>query len=259
MAKLVIDPFSPLSHLWITREAWLHKIRFLPISGWDNPRPLDPAVAGAIAALARASNAERLSKAVSCATDAEWWWHIKGSKEAERQDRKAKGWERRARVQLRHIARDARKLHALLQKLDKEALDLLGHFAEEDLDVLGAEFDSIAPLLEALSGAASRTRHRLQLPPAKFTCPAWMVKLGPGSFQRFTLYLLWDVKAAGGKLSLDKNAGTGTLIDALERLRTQLPPGFVPAKLPISKLAACKALDKRIPFSELFAQKFSVQ
>jgi hypothetical protein len=44
----------------------------------------------------------------------------------------------------------------------------------------------------------------------------------------FIMRLEFATLAAGGKLSLDKNARKGTLIDALELLRDYLPDGFVP-------------------------------
>jgi hypothetical protein len=54
------------------------------------------------------------------------------------------------------------------------------------------------------------------------------------------------VEAAGGRLTLDKNRGTGTLVTALSLLREYLPPGFVPKALPLSTLAKAKALDNKI-------------
>jgi hypothetical protein len=66
------------------------------------------------------------------------------------------------------------------------------------------------------------------------------------SLAEFTLYLLLDVRAAGGRLTLDKNAGTGTLVKALELLRPYVPPRSIPNRLPLSTLARVKALDKKI-------------
>jgi hypothetical protein len=68
------------------------------------------------------------------------------------------------------------------------------------------------------------------------------LKAGYGSLARFTLLLLWDVRAAGGSLTLDKNARKGTLIDALNLLRPHLPPGFFQSGLSVSMLAAAKRL-----------------
>jgi hypothetical protein len=64
----------------------------------------------------------------------------------------------------------------------------------------------------------------------------------PGSFKRFVLRLLWNVEAYGGKLKLNKNKGTGTLIKAIALLRPHLPRRFIPELLPSRKLARIKAL-----------------
>jgi hypothetical protein len=68
---------------------------------------------------------------------------------------------------------------------------------------------------------------------------------GPGSLPRFALRLLWDVKAAGGRLTLDKNTRQGTLVKVLNLLRPYLPPGFVPNVLPVTRLAEMKAVDAK--------------
>ena len=68
----------------------------------------------------------------------------------------------------------------------------------------------------------------------------------PGSFKQFTLRLLWDVRAAGGRLTLNKNGGKGTLPEVLKLLSPRLPPGFIPNMLPYSTLAGIKALDKKL-------------
>jgi hypothetical protein len=67
-----------------------------------------------------------------------------------------------------------------------------------------------------------------------------------GSPGLFTLRLLWDVRSLGGRLTLNKNAGTGTLVDALHLLRPRLPPNFIANALPLSTLAGITALDKKI-------------
>jgi hypothetical protein len=74
------------------------------------------------------------------------------------------------------------------------------------------------------------------------------------SLARFVLALLWDVRAAGGRLSLDKNAGTGGLIEALELLRPYLPPGFVPICAPLSTLTKIKTLDNKFALTPDFAE-----
>jgi hypothetical protein len=67
-----------------------------------------------------------------------------------------------------------------------------------------------------------------------------------GSLVEFVFRLLLDVRAAGGRLTLDKNASKGTLLDALTLLRPHLPPKFLPSILPLSTLARVKALDQKI-------------
>jgi hypothetical protein len=66
------------------------------------------------------------------------------------------------------------------------------------------------------------------------------------SLTEFTLNLLLDVRAAGGRFTLDKNTGTGTLVEALALLRPHMRPGLIPNKLPFSTLARVKALDQKI-------------
>ena len=69
---------------------------------------------------------------------------------------------------------------------------------------------------------------------------------GHGSFNQFVLRLLWDVRLAGGRLTLDKNDRTGTLMEALDLLRPYLPPALVPKSLPAGTLARIKALDQKV-------------
>jgi hypothetical protein len=76
----------------------------------------------------------------------------------------------------------------------------------------------------------------------------WSV-VGAGNLKAFTLRILWDVRAAGGHLTLNKNNDevSGTLIKLLERLRPYLPSGLIPAKvLPLSTLSRVKVLDQKI-------------
>jgi hypothetical protein len=67
-----------------------------------------------------------------------------------------------------------------------------------------------------------------------------------GSLVEFAFCLLLDVRAAGGRLTLDKNRGTGTLVDALDLLRPYLPQGFIPQRLPFGTLDRVRALDRKI-------------
>jgi hypothetical protein len=62
----------------------------------------------------------------------------------------------------------------------------------------------------------------------------------------FALRLTWDVEECGGRLTIDKNIDGGTLRTALQLLSPYLPARFVPGVLPLSTLAALKALDREL-------------
>jgi len=55
-------------------------------------------------------------------------------------------------------------------------------------------------------------------------------------FRDFVSDLVMHTRAAGGKLTLEKNIGTGTLIQALDMLAPHLPRWFVPRCPPHSTL-----------------------
>jgi hypothetical protein len=59
-------------------------------------------------------------------------------------------------------------------------------------------------------------------------------------FQVLVRELLQAAETAGGRLTLQKNANRGTLIDALNMLALHLPDGLVPAALPLSTLQRIK-------------------
>ena len=56
------------------------------------------------------------------------------------------------------------------------------------------------------------------------------------AFQDFIHKLGRAAKSAGGRLTLQKNRETGTLIEAIHALAPHLPDGFVPKPLPVSTL-----------------------
>jgi hypothetical protein len=60
------------------------------------------------------------------------------------------------------------------------------------------------------------------------------------TFQRFVRDLLINAELAHGRLSLEASAQSGTLIAAIEKLREYLPPGVVPASLPIGTIQKIK-------------------
>jgi hypothetical protein len=59
-------------------------------------------------------------------------------------------------------------------------------------------------------------------------------------FQNFVCALIIFTRRARGRLTLEKNIGTGTLIKAIEMLAPHLPDGFVPEPLPASTLQRLK-------------------
>ena len=59
-------------------------------------------------------------------------------------------------------------------------------------------------------------------------------------FQNFVLDLLIHTTAAEGRLSLEKNIGTGRLIEAIQMLTPYLPDGFVAERLSMSTLQRLK-------------------
>lgn len=59
-------------------------------------------------------------------------------------------------------------------------------------------------------------------------------------FEVFIHHILVHVTEASGELTFDKNAGTGTLVDALNIFRLCLPKGFVPNALPLSTIQKLK-------------------
>jgi hypothetical protein len=59
--------------------------------------------------------------------------------------------------------------------------------------------------------------------------------------QNFVRDLLIDVDQTGGTLTLEKNIGRGTLIDAIKLLTEHLPEGVAPEKLSVSTLQRIKS------------------
>jgi hypothetical protein len=128
----------------------------------------------------------------------------------------------------------------------------------------GEDFDQIKKAVATLTERASKTvdiyRHKsryLNRRPARggFGEPPGE----PGSLTQFALRLLWDVRTAGGRLTLDKNNRKGTLIETLELLSPHLPPGFIPKILPVSTLAKMHALDKKLSSNGANYREFLVQ
>ncbi len=207
----------------------------------------------AIKAKIPAENVVQLQKGLLCELDFEWSAHrSKGA--TLRRSRSV------SRVRLKKLARLSAEFLNVLKLLRAEDLSYLAaadtfyplpprHDARS-LPPRPGEFDYamhetfVASLAKRSAQAAGfkpqkDRRSRRGRPDLLGTWPV------AGSFPVFVLLLLWEVRAAGGRLTLDKNLGTGTLVEALETLRPYLPPQFVPLKLPYSTLARAKVLDQK--------------
>ena len=64
-------------------------------------------------------------------------------------------------------------------------------------------------------------------------------------FQHFVGVLLATTTLAGGRLTLEKNIGKGSLIDAINALAPYLPDGFVPEPMPVSTFQRLKDFEQR--------------
>jgi hypothetical protein len=63
---------------------------------------------------------------------------------------------------------------------------------------------------------------------------------GDPVFQGIVANLLHIVRAAGGRLTLNRKTSNGTLIDSIELLRGCLPPGTIPRELPLGTIESIK-------------------
>jgi hypothetical protein len=197
----------------------------------------------------------RLQQGIFLEMEREWQWHRAQSTIADRKAAKS------GRSQVKRLMRLSSDLSAYLRDLNSHALGYLADASVSlDLDRLtdeglpppgGYEIDQITKMVAALADRASRAV-RMTRPKPSLDVVGRPPRGGlgepirQGSLKQFTLRLLWDVRAAGGRLTLNKNSGTGTLPKTLSLLAPHLPPGFVPNVLPLSTLASIKALDKKL-------------
>lgn len=175
-----------------------------------------------------------------------------------------KGEHKRALIQLNRLARLSSNLRKSFEDLNDEArTSVMSASTEIEYRAEGKthkhgvprpprppeesiDFEPYKKAIEKIEGLALEAGRWARLPPR--ARPRGRPRRGSllYSLQLFTLDLLWDVRAAGGRLTLDKNMARGTLLEALNLLRPYLPPRFVPIELPLSTLAGLKALDKKI-------------
>jgi hypothetical protein len=173
---------------------------------------------------------------------------------------------RATRVQLRQLKSLSSELNATIRDLNSSAHGYLagaatnlwckanrgkdGRLLRSPDPYLGDDFNQIeamvATLAERASEAVNIASRKRPPHPVGRRQRGGLGPLRAGSFKQFTLRLLWDVRAAGGRLTFDKNSGTGTLPKVLKLLSPRLPPGFIPNVLRPSTLAGVKALDKKL-------------
>lgn len=208
-----------------------------------------------LAALAQvpAEYRQRLRQAVSYEIDREWFWQTQPPSSARK----------RALPQLKRLSKLLFELSATFRDLnDSACLALvrasdLPRTPERDQPLNEYQLTHYQRMTEALAGqAAAALELRRQHKPSRGRgrrAGGELLRPGePGSLARFTLRLLWDVEANGGVLTLDKIRKKGTMLEALNLLRSHLPPGFVPNAPPLTtleriKALATKALDQKYP------------
>jgi hypothetical protein len=164
------------------------------------------------------------------------------------------------RVQLRRLEESSKTLCAILH--NKESLT--GFVLESasnsmfpptwgpDGEEAGFDFEQFKEMITKFVTVSSKARQLLaeysesRRPIGRPTRDSDQGVLRVSSLTKLTLRLLWDVREAGGHLTIDKNAGRGALIEALNLLRQYMPPNHIPNQLPYSTLAGIKALDNRV-------------
>jgi hypothetical protein len=256
---------EPNSQLQSIRERWLADRRALAKSplwgGWWRRGERDPnqlqertppddllfAQLAEYAEVTAKEDIEKLRQGVSYELDCEWLSHWNfapiGAAEAKII---LKQWKR--------LEQSSTEFCAALESLDDSALlfvRLAIYFSVKPPELptraeIVNEIKKIVMFAKASSQALTYTKDDPERPKIVGRPPGGpLSSCGPGSLPRFALRLLWDVKAAGGRLTLDKNTRQGTLVKVLNLLRPYLPPGFVPNVLPVTRLAEMKAVDAK--------------
>jgi hypothetical protein len=216
------------------------------------PSPRDDSLSKVVA-LARipTKRGERMLELLAYEIDREQYWHMQ-SLYSKKNSRKV------ALAQLKRLAEASSKLDATLQNLNVSAFLALVRTVNlpsspqypPPLDEPGLVL--YKRMTEAFAGQSlAALAVRQQSKPRRGRGRPASGELRrpgePGSLIRFTLRLLWDVAANGGRLTLDRNSGKGTLVEALNILRLHLPRKFVPRELPVSTLARVKAMAAKAP------------
>ena len=106
--------------------------------------------------------------------------------------------------------------------------------------------EAVALLCEASSLAISRLQSRP--PRGRPSGMGWEWEY----FSERMLELLQQVRAAGGRLTVDKNTNSGTLLEAYSLLESVLPANYWPCRPANSWFARVKKLDRKMPDRDTF-------
>ena len=185
-----------------------------------------------ISDLARVPPSERERfRDYACGLAEETWWRDKQAALA------------RPGLALMKVAKAARMLHEAQLKLGKRDRACVKRVLEREPAVFEDQFERLpqtAWQLDFIFSTATGTSMRSgsERPPTNRGRKRGSVS--NRSFQKLVRDLLLAAFAAGGKLTLDKNSGKGTLIEALNILRDHLPPRLVPNALPFGTIQKIK-------------------
>jgi len=141
-------------------------------------------------------------------------------------------------------AEAARKLHKVLVNLSPDDRAWAGKLLAKSpwyrhwIPELSGTTYGLAHLLSTAQGKVPPRRQDKVLDPHVRGRRRGTVK--DVEFRNFVVDLLVAAAETDGQLTLEKNLGTGSLIDALNILRPYLPKGIIPNVLPLGTLQTCK-------------------
>lgn len=200
-------------------------------------------------------NGERLHTLIAMELSREWEWH--GRIIPISRKRRLDQLERIARLasELRNCLSDTEPSHYTRSELRKvlrveelakrDCLPASSAELESNLGTLIARISSFADAASTWANACQQKpepRRRRGRP----NTGGWGNIDHPGSLLQFTVRILWDVREAGGTLTLNKNNGAGTLGPFLSALRPHTPPRLIAKILPWSTLNRAKLADQKI-------------
>jgi hypothetical protein len=182
-----------------------------------------------IATLAGANDIDRLHRGISVELTEHWSSYRRIDDSKTKMEVLEKDWSKQTIGELKSLQHLSHELSACLGNLGVLARIILTEQTQE----------LIAPLKKLAATSAKCLSGIRKLTPRALGRPSSLDMLSPPanlSFHEFTLHLLWDVREAGGRLTFDKNTGSGTLTKAIELLRPHVPPNLIPNSLPLSTL-----------------------